>query len=118
MNLFSSVVFKGLLILAIVLQSLTVVASATNENHQLDIEHVQTQHDHHLDQTKSGKLIDAEGHDVDDCHHCGHCSGTHLTWILVKNIYTHQAPPALNTIPYDVIQSKEFSEAILRPPIS
>ncbi len=44
MNL--NVVLKMLLVVSIVLQSLTAVASSTSENHQIDIEHLQTQHDH------------------------------------------------------------------------
>ncbi len=116
--MFFNVALKFLLVFAIVLQSLTAVVSATNENHQIDVEHIQIKHDHDTDNTDSGRIVDAEGHEVNDCHHCGHCSGSHLSWILVKGISNFHELPTVNNTPYYVIQSKEFSEAILRPPIS
>lgn len=117
-NLFSNVALKVLLVVSIVLQSLTAVAAITNENHQIDVEHIQVKHDHNSDHTESGKLVDAQGHDINDCHHCGHCSGSHLSWILVKGISNIHELPTVDEFPYYFIQSKEFSEAILRPPIS
>ena len=116
--MFSNVAIKVLLIVSIVLQSLTAVASATNENHQIDVEHIQVKHDHNSDQIESGKLLDAEGHDVKDCHHCGHCSGSHLSWILVKGISNLHELPTVNEFPYDFIQPIQLSETISRPPIS
>ncbi|RHW77780.1 hypothetical protein [Colwellia sp. RSH04] len=116
--MFSKVALIVLLVVSIVLQSLTAVASAINENHQIDVEHIQVKHDHNLDRSEAGRLVDAQGHDVNDCHHCGHCSGSHLTWILIKDIPNLHELPTANEFPYDFIQYKEFFEAILRPPIS
>ena len=107
-----------LLVVSIVLQSLTAVASATSENHQFDLEHLQTQHDHESDSKAFDDNTDDSGHDIKDCHHCGHCSGSHLSWISVKNLNSASNLFSLNKIPYQFDQSKAFLEAILRPPIS
>lgn len=100
----------------IVLQSFTAIASSF-DTHQLDIEHIQTEHSH-ADDSKilSDKDISDE-HNVEDCHHCGHCSGGHLSWILVKN---HSNTLNLTTsilIPYPENTPNGFIEATLRPPI-
>jgi len=113
-----AVALKLLLIVSIVLQSLTTGASATSQNHQLDIEHLQTQHDHKSDLKSLNGDLDEEGHDIKDCHHCGHCSGSHLSWILISNINSSTKLFTNNNIPYQFDQTKEFLDAILRPPIS
>jgi hypothetical protein len=97
-----------LLVISIVLQSLTAVASSTSENHQIDIEHLQTQHDN----------VGDEQHNEKDCHHCGHCSGSHLSWILVSNSNTTGKLNIINKTPYQIDQTNTYLEAILRPPIS
>ena len=116
MNL--NVVLKMLLVVSIVLQSLTAVVSATSENHQIDIEHLQTQHDHDDDRNVLNDNTDDEQHDVKDCHHCGHCSGSHLSWILVSNSNVDGKLNIINKTPYQFDQTKAFLEAIHRPPIS
>lgn len=83
-----NVALKILLVVSIVLQSLTAVVSATPENHQIDIEHLQIQHDHADDRNVSNDNVGDEQHNEKDCHHCGHCSGSHLSWILVSNSNT------------------------------
>ena len=84
-----NVALKILLVVSIVLQSLTAVVSATPENHQIDIEHLQIQHDHADDRNVSNDNVGDEQHNEKDCHHCGHCSGSHLSWILVSNFYVY-----------------------------
>jgi hypothetical protein len=111
------VAFKLLLVLSIVLQSLTAV-SATSQKHQIDFEHLQTQHDHQDDLKRSDVNLDEEGHDVHDCHHCGHCSGSHLSWILTTYIHITPKLFSFNKTPHQFDQTKEFLDAILRPPIS
>ena len=113
-----NVVLKMLLVVSIVLQSLTAVVSATSENHQIDIEHLQTQHDHADDRNALNDNTDDEQHDVKDCHHCGHCSGSHLSWILICNSNTTGKLNIINKTPYQVSQTNTYLEAILRPPIS
>lgn len=107
---------KWLLVLSFVLQTINAVSSATSQNHQLDIEHLQTQHDHKSD-LKSLDL-DEEGHDIKDCHHCGHCNGSHFSWVLISNVNNSTKLFTNNNIPYQFDQTKEFLDAILRPPIS
>ena len=90
----------GLLIpIVIVLQSLAFAASA-QPSHQIDGEHLQSQHSHQQDsQLLRGKVkvshpvatADEEQHDISDCHHCGHCSGSHLSWLSTQ-------PPGLALI--------------------
>lgn len=113
-----SVVLKMLLLVSIVLQSLTAVVSATSQSHQLDIEHIQTQHDHKSDFHHSNDNLEEAEHDIKDCHHCGHCNGSHLSWIVINKSNTATSPFELNKTPYQFVQSKALLDAILRPPIS
>lgn len=112
-----TVALKIILVLSIVLQSISSIASATSENHQFDVEHLQTQHDHKDDRNILNDSTDDEPHDISDCHHCGHCSGSHLSWILVNNSNIAAKLFKTNHIPYQFDQTKEFLDAILRPPI-
>ena len=60
-----------LIVLSIVLQSFVAVADS-DQNHQLDVQHIQTQHSHELDHnTLFDDTSDSE-HNIKDCHHCGH----------------------------------------------
>ncbi len=113
-----TVALKILLVVSIVLQSLTAVVSATSENHQIEIEHLQTQHDHNDDFSLLTESAGDEHHDIKDCHHCGHCSGSHLSWILINNLNNSTKLFNINNTPYQFDQTKAFLEAILRPPIS
>jgi len=113
-----SFALRIILVLSIVLQSFSSIASVTSEDHQVDIEHLQIQHDHADDRNILKESADKEPHDIKDCHHCGHCSGSHLSWILVSN--SNITSKVYNTykIPYQSVQTKEILDAILRPPIS
>jgi hypothetical protein len=95
----TNVALKILIIISIVLQSIVAV-TATLETHQLDVEHLQTIHDHQTDHSDNDKE-----HDVDDCHHCGHCSGNHISWILVEAF-----APSLS-----LNHSHNFNKVTLRP---
>ncbi len=70
---------KILLILAIVLQSFNAV-SALLYAHQVDAQHLETVHDHASDKKSvaENQVTDADDddHNINDCHHCGHCSGS------------------------------------------
>ena len=114
-----SFALRILLVLSIVLQSISSIASDTSENHQIDIEHLQTQHDHADDRNALNDNADDDEHNEKDCHHCGHCSGSHLSWILVSNSNTtSKLLNIFNKTPYQVAQTNTYLEAILRPPIS
>ncbi|WP_138587671.1 DUF2946 domain-containing protein [Pseudoalteromonas ruthenica] len=71
-------VFSILLPLVIVLQSLAASADPTPA-HQIDSEHLQSVHSHQQHDDLQPQASD-NLHDTADCHHCGHCSGSHLTW--------------------------------------
>lgn len=114
MSLVFNVVFRMLLVISIVLQSITAVSS---ENHQIDANHLQTQHDHASDFDTSNQNA-SDDHEVNDCHHCGHCNGGHLTWITVKNTskVAHQAD--FVSTPYPVGITERYLADIHRPPIT
>ncbi|QBY05914.1 hypothetical protein E2K93_16770 [Thalassotalea sp. HSM 43] len=113
-----TVALKILLVVSIVLQSFTTVVSATSQSHQVDVEHLQTQHDHQDDLNTFNDNTRDEHHDVNDCHHCGHCSGTHMSWILVNNLISDIKLYNFNQPPYQFSQTDEILSIILRPPIS
>lgn len=103
--------------ISIAMQLQAPIASAT-ENHQLDIEHLQVQHSHDQDIKYLQKLVDDEGHEVTDCHHCGHCSGNHLSWTMAKALTGDLNIVSIDVIPYIYGHSSAPIEARLRPPIS
>ncbi|BDX06981.1 hypothetical protein [Planctobacterium marinum] len=78
-----NIALKILLLVAIVFKSFLAVSTPI-ESHPVDIEHLQQTHDHAEDQHSNQSLTDAAGHDVEDCHHCGHCTGSHITWLQLK----------------------------------
>lgn len=112
----TKVIYKMLLLVSIVLQSFT-AASSTFDFHQVDIEHLQTVHDHASDNQITEDL-GLDEHNIEDCHHCGHCSGSHLCWIGGKPeatdlaIMHHHNFQKLTTIPFHI------SSGIYRPPIT
>lgn len=113
----SKVALRILLILSIVLQSFIAV-SATVDTHQLDVEHMQTTHDHAEDGQNQSDSTEIDNHNIDDCHHCGHCSGSHLSWVVCKtfnsniNLIGKQQFHRLDFFPVGIATS------IYRPPIS
>jgi len=113
-----NVAFKLLLIFSIVLQSFIAV-SASFDTHQLDVAHLQTEHDHATDigsKLSADKNIDE--HNVNDCHHCGHCSGSHISWVSGKTVNAELSLFSLHSfqlshaVPYRTLSS------IYRPPIT
>lgn len=114
----------------IALQSVSAIASAS-KTHQIDIEHLQTEHVHaehrnaeHRNAEQANtkqyssatQLYDEDGHDIKDCHHCGHCSGSHLSWYISKPTYQLPFELALN----DYSQTDSYTihrhEAQFKPP--
>jgi hypothetical protein len=110
-----NIALKILLIISIVLQSFVAV-SASMETHQLDVDHLQTIHDHEADH--SPQLDSDNEHDIEDCHHCGHCSGNHTSWILVKafapNLSLNNSHNFNNLISLPL----SISTRLYRPPIA
>lgn len=113
-----TVVLKMLLVVAIVVQSLGAVASETSDNHHIDIEHLQTEHDHQDDFDDIDENAEDEKHDIKDCHHCGHCSGSHISWVLFSDEISTVKLHNIIKVPHKFDLTKEFLEAILRPPIA
>ena len=76
--------FVILIVFSIVLQSFNAVAIAEPE-HRLEPQHLTQLHDHAVDQ-ETLFAFDVDGdpqsdhHSIDDCHHCGHCQGSHAQW--------------------------------------
>ncbi len=98
--MFSVRVTSYLLISLILFQSFSAVAN-TLDSHTVDSQHLNEIHEHQLGdniatehaqvQLKSSEQPDADNVPVDksqnpaDCHHCGHCHGTHAQWIVSTN---------------------------------
>ena len=110
--------FRLLIVLSIALQSLVAVANS-NDNHQVDSQHLKIQHSHETDNLSLINDDSQDKHDSQDCHHCGHCQGSHTQWftskkaiqiipvLIVSNQYFHLIQP-----------HKNFIEQLIRPPIA
>jgi len=84
------------------------------ESHQLDVEHLQTIHDHETDHSPQ---LDNE-HDIEDCHHCGHCSGNHTSWILVKAFTPNPSLNHSHNFKKIALLPLVISTRLYRPPIA
>nr|WP_297347441.1 hypothetical protein [uncultured Glaciecola sp.] len=74
-------------IMLILFQSFTAVASSL-DFHSVDVSHLSEVHDHDkhdapiLDKTPVNvKSTSDSAHNPSDCHHCGHCHGSHTQWV-------------------------------------
>jgi len=106
-----------LLVLSIALQSFVAVANS-DENHQVDSQHLQTEHSHNLDKIALFDDSSENDHSIKDCHHCGHCQGSHTQWLTNEKM-TDAAPEliTLNQYFYHVHLDRIFVEEHIRPPI-
>ncbi len=107
-----------LIVLSIALQSFVAVANS-DANHQVDSQHLQTEHSHELDNVLISDESSEDEHNIKDCHHCGHCQGSHTQWLSSKRM----SAPALEFITlnqyfYRVHLDKSFIEELTRPPIA
>lgn len=116
-NLGNKFVVSIIIVISIVLQSLFAVAAPT-ESHQVDIEHIQSEHDHADDLRLNQTSDSINEHDTADCHHCDHCSGSHFSWMLVKTLSNYSASPVPNLIPYQNVLPQEIFETSFKPPIA
>lgn len=87
--MFKTKVTGYVVVMLILFQSFTAVAS-TLDFHTLDVEHLAAVHEHdahtsiQLEANATSLDIAAlsEGpHNPSDCHHCGHCHGSHTQWV-------------------------------------
>ncbi|GGZ84445.1 DUF2946 domain-containing protein [Paraglaciecola chathamensis] len=106
-----------LVVLSIALQSFASVANS-NESHQIDSLHIQTEHSHDSDDIELFDESSDTEHNIKDCHHCGHCQGTHTQWVA-RNKSTLQTPKLIITNQYFYADhvDKIFTEEPIRPPI-
>ena len=69
------------MIMLILLQSFSAVATLA-DIHIFDSEHLKTEHIHALDNHRSSEQLaqttENGQHNEADCHHCGHCNGSHV----------------------------------------
>tara|TARA_R110000868_G_scaffold401202_1_gene676576 strand:+ start:423 stop:764 length:342 start_codon:yes stop_codon:yes gene_type:complete len=75
-----------ILAFAIVIQSFVAIANS-QETHELDVQHIQTEHSHESDRQIVDNELPIEGeHSDENCHHCGHCHGFHSQWLTKASI--------------------------------
>jgi hypothetical protein len=95
-SMFSLRTTSYLLVLLILFQSFSAVANSL-DYHSIDSEHLSEVHERHLGdnsasekaqiQLKSSMQTGVDNSAIDsshnpaDCHHCGHCHGTHAQWL-------------------------------------
>jgi len=107
-----------LIVLSIALQSFVAVASS-NENHQVDVQHLQTEHSHETDHQALELESSESEHNVNDCHHCGHCQGSHTQWFSITKSSAITAKFLIpNQYFYLISVDKSFIEQLIRPPIA
>ncbi|TQF71553.1 hypothetical protein [Pseudoalteromonas luteoviolacea] len=106
-----------ILMIVIALQSVMSVASMS-ELQPIDGKHLQASHTHQYDEqlTTSVKL-DEHGHAIQDCHHCGHCSGSHTSWVgsELQDYSTLDLSSAIFNVPDRQVRKR--IEAKFKPPI-
>ncbi|MDP2561234.1 hypothetical protein [Psychrobium sp. 1_MG-2023] len=108
--------------ISIVLQSFNIVVDS-GAAHQLDTAHLATEHNHATHQSEFVDLPashasgSTEQHDSSDCHHCGHCSGSHLTWVTSKAIARFNPLLTPEIYPNPTFYLSSLSETAFRPPI-
>jgi hypothetical protein len=100
---------------SIVLQSFA-SSAASIENHQVDIEHLQSVHVHTND--NASEETDNADHDIKDCHHCGHCSASHSVWMTVRNSIEFISFNIIETSIFLVKSPSKLIETTFRPPIA
>ena len=113
-----------IMIMLILFQSFSAVANSL-DFHSIDSQHLQHEHDHAEHDNRLSKTNDQDtndnknrDHNPDDCHHCGHCSGSHLSWVLVSNSNCSLKIHSINRVPYQLDNINKSLHTILRPPIS
>jgi len=104
-------------VISIVLQSFVAIA-APAQSHQLDITHMQSEHSHANDLPLQTINASIDEHNISDCHHCGHCSGSHFTWILLENITNSFSSLSVNSTPFKKVFPTAIFKTSFRPPRS
>lgn len=105
-----------ILVFAIALQSFFTVLNA-QEIHQIENEHIQIEHSHENDFQVTADNSGDE-HQIDDCHHCGHCHGSHSQWVATNQLDSIAQNNNEQSLPYLVFSNNGHLDNPLRPPIS
>jgi len=107
-----------LIVLSIALQSFVAVANS-NDNHQIDSQHLQTEHSHDVDKVEIYNESSDDDHNINDCHHCGHCQGSHSSWFVTTSSNNSTLKSLmLDQYFYHVHLDKSVIEELIRPPIA
>tara|TARA_A200000159_G_scaffold159380_1_gene177932 strand:+ start:56 stop:481 length:426 start_codon:yes stop_codon:yes gene_type:complete len=112
-----------IMIMLILFQSFSAVANSL-DFHAIDTQHLQHEHDHaeHSSDAPVSAVIDvseddATGHhNPADCHHCGHCHGTHAQWVGHHSINNLNEVMSSHNFNYlDAVLDASINR-LLRPP--
>lgn len=103
-----------IMIVLILLQSFFAVAKVADV-HIVDSEHLKTEHIHALvDHIPSEKLTQASAdndlHNPADCHHCGHCNGSHVQF--AAHIYISE------NVDFKSSQVFDYLKVVIEAPLS
>lgn len=109
-----------IIISLILFQSYSVVANSL-DFHAIDTQHLQQEHKH----SEHKQVLDANGtsgkekvnhNNTADCHHCGHCHGTHAQWVNPNNINGLKTVVSIHNFNYlDMVVDTPVNR-LLRPP--
>lgn len=118
-------------IMLILFQSFSAVAKSL-DFHATDPQHLQQSHQHSGDhvigsvneepsENPVNKLVDgknttASQHSSADCHHCGHCNGTHVQWVGQNVIRSIDITQQLHQFYYLQVVIDAPASPLLRPP--
>lgn len=104
------------MIMLILFQSFSAVANSL-DFHTIDSEHLQHDHDHAEHKKRLPKINaqdtsdDKSGHhNPADCHHCGHCHGSHAQWVGCHSIHN------LNEVAFS--HNFNYLDAVIDAPVN
>jgi hypothetical protein len=113
-----------LLIMLIIFQSFSAVANSL-DYHSIDTQHLSEVHEHQVHdntKTKSSQqnadlsASNDTSHNPADCHHCGHCNGSHLSFLFTSQLKsTLSINSSLNSHYLYANKSTQVS-SLFRPP--
>jgi hypothetical protein len=112
-----------IMISLILFQSFSAVANSLDFD-AIDTQHLQHEHNHaeHDKSLSSTSTQDASTdqvqgqHNPADCHHCGHCHGTHVQWVGHDSISKHHHVVSNHNFNYlDALIDAPINR-LLRPP--
>ena len=107
----------------ILFQSFSAVANSL-DFHAVDIQHLQHEHKHseheqvqsELSANETSDKVSTEHHNPADCHHCGHCHGTHAQWVSQSHINSLKTVVSVHNFNYlDAVIDAPINR-LLRPP--